>query len=248
MTNTLGFQLYTLMDFEGGCEAAFEAVKGLGIDTIEPWCGAVPDDPDASMSMDGLREALTKAGMKLTCGHLTVAEFDNRYDEWKDLLLDFGSRDWVIPFAKADTLEEWLALLPKFREMADCLKRDGLSLGYHNHHMELVKMGDKYVMEHLLDNMQDLKAQFHIGQFKPEREIDLSDWIKKYQGRVCSLHVNDSDSSGRAPVGEGTCKAEEAIRTALDTGVDTFIMEVRLVKDTLDDVKRDVDFTRKLIG
>jgi len=248
MTNTLGFQLYTLMDFEGGCEAAFEAVKGLRIDTIEAWCGAVPDDPDASMSMDGLREALTKAGMKLTCGHLTAAEFDTRYEEWRDLLLDFGSRDWVIPFTKADTLEEWLALLPKFREMADCLKRDGLSLGYHNHHMELVKMGDKYVMEHLLDNMPDLEAQFHIGQFLPERGIDLSDWIKKYQGRVSSLHVNDSDSSGATRLGEGTCRAEEAIRTALDTGVDTFIMEVRLVKNTLDDVKRDVHFVRRLIG
>ncbi len=248
MANTIGFQLFTLMDFEGGCEAAFEAVKGLGIDTIEAWCGAVPDDPDASMSMDGLREALTKAGMKLTCGHLTAAEFDTRYEEWRDLLLDFGSRDWVIPFAKADTLEEWLALLPKFREMADCLKRDGLSLGYHNHHMELAKMGDKYVMEHLLDNMPDLEAQFHIGQFLPERGIDLSDWIKKYQGRVSSLHVNDSDSSGATRLGEGTCRAAEAIRTALDTGVDTFIMEVRLVKNTLDDVRRDFDFVRKLIG
>ena len=30
--------------------------------------------------------------------------------------------------------------------------------------------------------------------------------------------------------------------------VDTFIMEVWLVKDTLEDVKRDVDFTRRLIG
>ena len=248
MTNTLAFQQYTVREFEGGYEAAFEAVKGLGIDTIEAWCGAVPDDPDAALSMDGLREALSKAGMKLTCGHLSMAEFDNRYEEWRDLLLDFGSRDWVIPFAKADTLEEWLALLPKFREMADCLKRDGLSLGYHNHNMELLKMGDKYVMEHLLDNMQDLKGQFHIGQFLPERGIVLSEWIKKYQGRVSSLHVNDANSSGPTPLGEGTCKAEEAIRTALDTGVDTFIMEVGLVKSTLDDVRRDVDFVRKLIG
>ncbi len=248
MANTLGFQLYSLREFEGGWRAAFEAVKGLGIDTIEVWCGAVPNDPDASMSMDELREALSKASMKLTCGHLTVAEFDNRYEEWRDLLLDFGSQDWVIPFAKADTLEEWLKLLPKFREMAACLKRDGLSLGYHNHHMELVKMGDRYVMEHLLDNLPHLKGQFHIGQFLPERGIVLSDWIKRYEGRVCSLHVNDANSSGPTRLGEGTCGASEAIRTAVDTGVNTFIIEVRLVKDTLDDVKRDVDFTRRLIG
>lgn len=248
MANTLGFQFYTLQKYEGGWGAAFEAVKGLGIDAIEAWSGAVPDDPDASMSMDDMREALSGAGMKLTCGHITAAEFDSRYDEWRDLLLEFGSRDWVIPFAEADSLEDWLALLPKFREMAARLKRDGLSLGYHNHHMELVKMGDKYVMEHLLDNMPDLKAQFHISQFRPERGIVLSDWIKKYQGRVCSLHVNDADSGGPTRVGEGTCRAEEAIRTAIDTGVDTFIMEIMLVKDSLDDVKRDVDFTRRLIG
>ena len=248
MANTLAFQLFTLQKYEGGWEAAFEAVKGLGIDTIEAWCGAVPDDPDASASMDDMREALSQAGMKLTCGHLTVAEFDSRYEQWRDLLLDFGSRDWVIPFAQADTLEEWLGLLPKFREMAARLERDGLSLGYHNHHMELVKMGDKYVMEHLLDNMPELKAQFHIGQFLPERGIVPSDWIKKYQGRVCSLHVNDADSNGATRLGEGTCGAEEAIRTAVDTGVEAFIMEVWLTKDTLEDVKRDVDLIRRLIG
>ncbi len=248
MATTLGFQLYSLREFEGGWEAAFEALKQLGIDTIEPWCGAVPDDPDAAMSMDGLRDALSKAGMKLTCGHLTVAEFDDRYEEWRDLLVDLGSRDWVIPFAKADTLEEWLGLLPKFREMSARMDTDGLSLGYHNHHMELVKMGEKHVMEHLLDDMPELKAQFHIGQFLPERGIVLSDWIRKYEGRVCSIHVNDSGPDGATRVGKGTCRAEEAISAALDTGVDAFIMEVRLVKDTLDDVKRDVDFVRQLLG
>ena len=248
MTNTLGFQMFSLREFEGGWSAAFEATKELGIDTIEAWCGAVPDDPDTSTSMDSIREALSSAGMKLTCGHLTAAEFDSRYEQWRDLLLDFGSRDWVIPFAKGDSLEEWLELLPKFKEMASCLERDGLSLGYHNHHMELVKMGDRYVMEHLLDNMPELKGQFHIGQFLPERGIVLSDWIKKYEGRVCSLHVNDANSSGATRVGEGDCRTKEAIKTALDTGVDTFIMEVQLVRDTLEGVKRDVDFTRRLIG
>jgi len=248
MANTLAFQLYTLQNFEGGWEAAFEAVKGIGIDTIEAWCGAVPDDPGASTSLGDMREALSSAGMKLTCGHLAIADFDNRYEKWRDLLLDLGSRDWVIPFAAAETLEDWLGLLPKFSEMAARLEDDGLSLGYHNHHMELVKMGEKYVMEHLLDNMPELKAQFHIGQFLPERGIVASDWIKKYQGRVCSLHVNDSDADGATPLGKGACRAEEAIKAAVDTGVDTYIMEVFLTQDTLEDVKRDVDFTRSLIG
>ena len=248
MANTLGYQLYALKDFEGGWQAAFEAVKALGIDTLEAWGGAVRNNTGASMSLADLREALSETGMKLTCGHLTMAEFVHRYDEWKDLLLEFGSRDWVIPSAKADTLDEWLGLLPKFGEMATRLRQDGLSLGYHNHSKELVKLGDRYVMEHLLDNMENLRGQFHIGQFLPERGIVLSDWIKKYQGRVCSLHVNDANANGPTRLGEGSCRAEEAMRTALDTGVDTFIMEVRLVEDTLDDVKRDVDFARRLIG
>jgi sugar phosphate isomerase/epimerase len=248
MANTLAFQLYSLKEYEGGWDAAFQAVKGLGIDTIEPWCGAVPDDANASTSLGDLRASLDRANMRLTCGHLTVAEFDSRYEDWKQLLLDYGSTDWVIPFAKADTLDEWLALLPKFREMATRLQKDGLSLAYHNHHMELEQLGDKYVMEHLLDNMPELKAQFHIGQFRPERGIALPEWIRKYQGRVCSIHVNDTDANGPTPVGSGDCRAEESIRAALDTGVNTFIMEVRFVKETADAVKRDVEFTRKMIG
>jgi len=248
MANTLGFQLYSLKDFEGGWKAAFEAVKVLGIDTLEVWGGAVSEEPDASLSMAGLRQALSETGMKLTCGHLGVNEYERRYDEWKDLLLEFGSHDWVIPWAQADTLDGWLGMLPGFREMAARLEQDGLSLGYHNHHMELVKMGDLYVMEHLLDNMENLRAQFHIGQFRPERGIVLSDWIRKYEGRVSSLHLNDTNADGATRLGAGTCRAEESIRTALDTGVDTFILEIRLQKETLDGVKRDIDFARKLIG
>ncbi|MCB0093230.1 MAG: hypothetical protein KDE54_35320, partial [Caldilineaceae bacterium] len=139
-------------------------------------------------------------------------------------------------------------LLPKFQEMSARLAQDGLSLGYHNHHMELVKMGDKYVFEHLLDNMPELKAQFHIGQFLPERGIDLPAWIQKYAGRVCSLHLNDANSDGPTRLGQGACQAEKSIRTALDTGVDTFIFEINLTKETFDGVQRDVEFARKLIG
>ena len=248
MKNTLAMQLYSLKAYEGGWDAAFDAVKRLGMDTIEPWCGAVPNDPSAATSVASMRASLDRAGLKLVCGHMTVAEFDARYDEWKRFLLDYGSKDWVIPFAKGETLDEWLALLPKFREMATVLKRDGLSIAYHNHHMELVKLGDKYVMEHLLDNMPELGAQFHIGQFLPSRGISLPDWIRKYEGRVCSIHVNDSTEEGPVRVGAGSCKAEESIKTALDTGVTTFIVEVNLTKSTYDDVARDVEYTRKQIG
>ena len=248
MANQLAFQLYSLKEFEGGWEAAFDAVKAMGIDTIEAWSGAVPDDPGAGMSLDGLRGALDRAGMGLTCGHIAMAEFDTRYEDWMRLLRDYGSTDWVIPFAGADSLDEWLGYLPKFREMAARLEGDGLSLAYHNLHMELVRLGDKYVMEHLLDNMPELKAQFHIGQFLPERGIALADWIRKYEGRICSLHVNDATSDGAAPLGKGACRAEESIKAALDAGVGTFIMEVRLVGETLDEVKRDVEFARNLVG
>ena len=56
MANTLAVQLYSLHDFEGGMGAAFEAVRAIGIDTIEPWCGAVPDDPDAAWNPADQRE------------------------------------------------------------------------------------------------------------------------------------------------------------------------------------------------
>jgi sugar phosphate isomerase/epimerase len=237
---TLGFQQYSLKEFEGGYDSAFEAVKAMGIDHIEPWCGAVPGNEGESASLDDLRRLLTEKAVKLTCGHITTGEFDSRYELWRDLLKDFGSKTWVVPYANADNLDGWLAMLPKFEEMAVRIKSDGLKLGYHNHHMELVKMGDKYVMEHLLDGMPELQAQFHIAQFLPDRGISLPDWINKYKGRICALHVNDANEKGSSPLGKGSCKAEESVKTALDCGVDTYILEINLTKATLDGVKRDV--------
>ena len=91
MANTIAFQQYALKDFEGGWEAGFEAVKKMGIDTIEPWCGALPADADATVSLGSLRESLMAQCMKLSCGHLSVEEFENRYEEWRDLLLEYMS-------------------------------------------------------------------------------------------------------------------------------------------------------------
>lgn len=248
MNCTIAMQLYSLRRHEGGWDAAFDAVKRIGIDTIEPWCGAVPPDPDTATSVASMRASLDRAGLRLTCGHMTVAEYDSRYAEWSRFLLDYGSRDWVIPFAKADDLAGWLALLPKFRQMQRRLAADGLSLAYHNHHMELVKLGDRYVMEHLLDEMPELGAQFHIGQFVPERGVVLPDWIRKYAGQVCSIHVNDSDSDGPVRLGTGTCRAKESVRTAVETGVTTFIVEVDLTEASFDAVKSDVETLLAWIG
>ncbi|MBU0718270.1 MAG: hypothetical protein KJ749_08485 [Planctomycetes bacterium] len=248
MANILAMQQYCLKDFEGGYEEAFRTVRKMGIDTVEPWCGAVPTDPNAGTSVAAMRSLYRSAGVRAVCGHISIAEYDARYSEWRQFLRDLGSSDWVIPFAKAESLDEWLALLPVFRRMADRLRDDGFSLAYHNHHMELARLGDRCVMEHLLDNMPDLKAQFHIGQFKPSRGIALPDWIRKYRGRVVSLHLNDSTEEGSARLGAGTCRAVESIETALDTGVTVFIIEVMLTRATHDDVKRDVEFAQRLIS
>ena len=62
------------------------------------------------------------------------------------------------------------------------------------------------------------------------------------------MHVNDANSSGGTAVGAGDCRAEESLRAALDAGVTTYIMEVQLLERNLDAVKRDVEFTRSIVG
>ena len=248
MAHQLGVQLYSLKDFPGGYPAAFEAVKRIGIESVEIWSGAVPDDPDVATSVGSLRSQVEDAGMSLVCGHVAYGEADTRYSEWVSFLKDGGSETWVIPFANADSLQGWLDFLPTFRELAARLAADDLDLAYHNHHTELAEYDGKRVMEHLLDTMPELMAQFHINQFLPERGIALPDWIRKYQGRVAALHVNDADANGFCRFGEGVCDTETCIRTALDTGVTTYIIEEPVMPATLDDVKRDVEFTLRLIG
>lgn len=247
MARTVAFQQYSLREYEGGMAAALETVTSMGVFTIEPWCGAVPANPEEGTSIEALRQRFSDAGVRLTCGHMTVDEFDTRYTDWRDLLRGFGSTAWVVPFARAETLEAWLALIPTFERMADQLEADGLSLGYHNHHMELQQFGEKRVMEHLLDAMPRLRGQFHIGQFLPERGVLLPDWIAKYNGRICALHVNDATSAGPAPLGQGDCRAEESIRAALDAGVETFIVEVDVRESTVDAVRRDVERLQEIV-
>ncbi|RMD83060.1 MAG: sugar phosphate isomerase/epimerase [Lentisphaerae bacterium] len=241
MSRTIAFQLYTLRQFEDGWEAAFEFLKKHGIDTIEMWGGAVPSGNNQAMQFTEIEEILERQQMKLACGHLTPGDFDQRYEVCVQLLKKFGSTTWVIPFVPAQTFEEWLGWLPKFRAMSERLADDGLQLGYHNHHMELVYHEGKTVMEHLLDNLPELQAQLHIGQFLPERNVSLPKLLKRYEGRVCALHVNDATSRGYSPLGKGDCQAELAVKTALDTGVDTFIIEINLTRETRDQVSRDIE-------
>lgn len=247
MSITLGMQQYPLRTYDGGYEAAFEALKSIGIDRVEPWYGAFSDNPEEGMSISSMRALMTDTGIGVICGHLTVDEYDARRDEWVSFLKELGSEHWIIPLVKAKALDEWLAWLPKFREMREDLAGVGLTLAYHNHEMELQKLDGKYVMEHLLDAMPELKAQFHIAQFLPERGVSLPDWIRKYEDQVISLHVNDGTADGPARLGEGDCKAVESIRAAIDAGVTNFIIEEDFTPGNLDDVKRDLDVLLSLL-
>lgn len=132
-----------------------------------------------------------------------------------------------IPTERRDTKAKIIETAKLFTEIAAKLKPYGMTLGYHNHMDEFKPVDGQEPYYTFFDNAgKDVIVQFDIGNAM-EGGAQAAPYIKKYPGRVWSVHVKDSSKSNpKALLGEGDVKWDEVLPLILGpAGTKYFIIE-----------------------
>ncbi|WP_106381008.1 sugar phosphate isomerase/epimerase family protein [Abditibacterium utsteinense] len=221
-------QLYTLRDqckTEADIAFSLERVRKIGYQAVQA-SGLGP------ISEDRLLQLCRDNGLTLCATHESLSSLLDTPDQIIERLhklgckhtalgspggVDLGSREGVMDYCR------------RVDEAAQKFAAAGISLSHHNHHFEFRKLGDKPVLQLILENTRHLTFEIdtywvQYGGANPESFVKLA------AGRLPLLHLKDyaigaDNTPDFAEIGSGNLEFPAIIAAAKQSGCEWFIVE-----------------------
>lgn len=227
----ISINLYTLREHLKTREAFTETIRRLaeiGYRSVQ--LSGVPVDlmPEAEAVA-----ICAEHGIKITATHEPSDKVLND-PQWSiDRLKRLGVTQTAYPYpggidmADEETVKTWIGKLEKSRKLfAD----NGITLSYHNHHMEFSRLNGKLIMERILEETQmpaELDTYWvQMGGCDPVK------WVSKMatEGRLPLVHLKDFRVTAKgevqfAELGAGNLDFPAIIAAAEKGGCQSFIVE-----------------------
>ena len=231
---TVGLQLYSIRDFlEQDFMGTLEKVAEMGYDAVE-LCGLY------GYTAKEIKEKCDGLGLAPISAHITLE--DMQKSGVIEAYAEIGCKyavipwcDWQTDFVGADGYE---AYKQNIRKAAEECKKHGITLLYHNHDFEFVKIDGEYKLDILYNDLpaEVLKTEIDTCWARVGG-VDPAEYIFKYTGRAPLVHLKDY-------VGEKSANMYELIGDGKvhDTGANgTVPFDFRPVGYGVQDVKALVE-------
>ncbi|MDD5678475.1 MAG: sugar phosphate isomerase/epimerase [Kiritimatiellae bacterium] len=124
--------------------------------------------------------------------------------------------------------QDWPAAIEEIRRLADVIRRQGLTLDYHNHEQELQCVQGRPALELLAQQTDKKLVQFELDTYMTAKAgADPVQWIKRLAGSMSRLHVKDikRHDDAVAVFGKGDLNARAILQAAAHSGVEWLIVE-----------------------
>ncbi len=269
MSLPIGVQVYSVRgSAEADLRGTLAKIKEMGYDGVE-FAGLYGNKPA------DIKRWCKELGLVPISAHVPYPDMVKDPKGVLSLYSEIGCRYVAIPWlgeedrpgsANSDKTIENIRMLGK------AAKELGMKLLYHNHDFEFAKVGGKYILDMLYEEVSpDLLATeldtcwVNVGGENPAA------YVRKYSGRAPIVHLKDfvgtknenmyeligvdkkapdrpSDFEFR-PVGSGVQNIPEIIDAAKDAGAEWLIVEQdspSAGKEPLDEIKKSIDYLRGL--
>lgn len=195
---TIGVQAMMLKDSFGevGAFETLRKVSAIGYNAVE-----ISQIPMTAENVAELERSQTELGMDIAAlsvamevpkgfpGDSLVDHFDKIVANAKQLdtkLLRIG----MLPFPAMKSLDAVVEFAKKTNEYAERLKEHGLSLYYHNHHIEFAKFDGKYMLDIIAENSPAMGMEIDV-HWVQRGGLDPVRTLEKYSGGTAMVHLKD---------------------------------------------------------
>ena len=247
MNKKVGVQLYTVRDFlntDDEIMNTFKKLKDIGYDNIQTHCALKNYDTFSKMASD--------VGLEI-CG--TFDDFEMmQTDAEKSVENHKKLNTKIMGLAYADIKENMDSVnsyINKFNTVAKNIEPYGMKFAYHNHANEFIKVKGKTILDHLIDETQNVSFCFDT-YWAQVGGVDIRAYIKKLTGRLDILHLKDfkrtRDAYTYAAIGDGNLNWEGIMYEAGCAGVKYYVVEQDKCYDEnpFDALKRSREYIEKL--
>lgn len=140
-----------------------------------------------------------------------------------------------------------------FNQAGEYCKNQGLQFGYHNHAFEFEPLGEKMLMDHLVELTDPGLVSFQLDVYWVRfADQDPMEWLQKLDGRVMSLHVKDMAGTldkETIEVGEGVIDFKPILQKAESTGVKYYIVELEHYRRSpMEGIRTSLENLKTMIG
>ncbi|MDD2418009.1 MAG: sugar phosphate isomerase/epimerase [Oscillospiraceae bacterium] len=193
----IGLQLYSVRDaMKEDFKGTLQKVKKMGYEGVE-FAGLFGNTPQAIKSM------LDEIGLTSVSAHVPI---DELLGNIAGVIADYktiGCRFIAIPWlgeSRRPGQPDYQQTLADIIAIGEEAKRQGITLLYHNHDFEFVKIGDKYALDLMYENIPSdlLQTQLDTCWVNVAGE-DPVQYIRKYSGRAPVVHLKDFVMPGKKP-------------------------------------------------
>ncbi|MFP3463002.1 sugar phosphate isomerase/epimerase [Arthrobacter globiformis] len=194
----IGVQAMMLKDSfsELGAFETLRKVSAIGYNAVE--ISQIPMTADNVAELDRSRSEL---GMDIAAlsvmlekpqgrpGDSLREDFDKIVDDARTLdsnLLRIG----MLPFPAMKSLDAVVDFAREANDYAERLQEHGISLYYHNHHIEFAKFDGKYMLDIIAENSPAMGMEVDV-HWVQRGGLDPVRTLEKYAGRTAMVHLKD---------------------------------------------------------
>lgn len=195
---TIGVQAMMLKDSfaEIGAFETLRKVSAIGYNAVE--ISQIPMTPDNVAELDRSR---TELGMDIAAlsvmlekpegrpGESLRNDFDKIVDDARRLdskLLRIG----MLPFPAMKSIDAVIDFAKETNGYAERLQEHGISLYYHNHHIEFAKFNGRYMLDIIAENSPAMGMEIDV-HWVQRGGLDPVRTIEKYADRTAMIHLKD---------------------------------------------------------
>ena len=243
----IGVQLYSVgAAAKADLAGTLAGIKKMGYEAVE-FAGYF------GMEAKALRQLLDDNGLKCCGTHIGVKTMvGDALAQTVEFNQVLGNRNLVVPsLPGGKTIDVWAKHAETFNEIAEKLKPHKMRVGYHNHTAEFQPVEGQVPEDVFFGKAnKEVIVQLDIGHCA-RAGADPVAYLKKFPGRVISVHVKDYAPANRAAlVGEGGVEWPEVFE-ACETvaGTEWYIIEEesRAFKG-LEGIERSLQNLKKLLA
>jgi len=194
-------------------------------------------------SAKDLRKILDDNGL-IACG--THTPYDSVLPDKLAQTIEFnrtiGNKFLIVPWMEGGSKADWLAKAKMFNDVADKLRPEGMSVGYHAHAHDFHKFDGETAWDIFFGNTKaEVIMQLDTSNCV-EGGADPVAVLKKYPGRVRSIHIKANGGGPEAVIGEDKVNWKEVFAFCEgEGGTQWYVVEHESSKNPLDAVRRSFE-------
>ncbi len=239
----VGLQLYSVREqCQADLPGTLVAVAKIGYRGVE-FAGYY------GRSAKDLRKLLDDNGL-IACGTHTPYEsvLGDKLKETVEFNQTIGNKFLIVPWMnEAKSKQEWLDRAKLFNEIADKVKADGMSVGYHAHQHDFTQIEGVTAWDLFFGNTKaEVIMQLDTSNCC-EGGADPVAVLKKYPGRARSIHLKAHGGGPDAVIGEDKVDWKEVFEFCESKGkTQWYVVEHESSKTPLEAVRRSFDALKKM--